>query len=366
VTAGADGPAVARTVPTGTAAGAGTAGTTAGISRGLQLGSCPQPLSSSYDAALLDLDGVLYLGLEPVQYAAESVAAAVATGMRVAFVTNNASRRPAAVAAHLTELGIPADASDVVTSAQATVRLLRERIPAGSQILVVGAAGLVEEIAAAEFVPVADAGPEVRAVVQGLGIDTGYRQLAEAALALRAGVLWVAANTDSTLPSPRGPLPGNGAFVAALRVATGREPLVAGKPEPALHLESVARVGAARPLVVGDRLETDVLGAVRGGSDSLLVLSGVVDAREALRAPAGMRPTYIAWDLRGLLADQAPVQLEARNATCRDAAASYDDGELAITGSGTDALRAACGLAWQCADGDLAIERVVGLAVGPP
>lgn len=329
--------------------------------RGSALGSCERPLTEAYDAALYDLDGVLYLGVEPVEHAAESVEAARAAGMRSAFVTNNASRRPAVVAAHLTELGIPAQAGDVVTSAQAAVRHLRRRIDPGAQVLVVGAAGLEEEVALGGFVPVREAGQGVRAVVQGYDPETGWRQLAEASVALRAGALWVATNTDSTLPSRRGPLPGNGALVAALGVATGLEPEVVGKPEPALHLESVERVGARRPLIVGDRLDTDVLGAVRGGADSLLVLTGVVDAAALVRAPQGMRPTYVAWDLRGLLVPHPDVVLGERHAACATAAASYDDGRIAVDGAGTAALRAACALAWHCTDVGLTVREVVGL-----
>lgn len=329
--------------------------------RGVALGSCDRPLAQAYDAALYDLDGVLYVGGDVVEHAAASVAAAAGAGMRRAFVTNNASRRPAAVAAHLTELGIPAEAADVVTSAQAAVRMLRERLPAGVQVLVVGTAGLVEEVAAAGFVPTREAGPDVRAVVQGYGPDTGWSQLAEASVALRAGAVWIAANTDSTLPSPRGPLPGNGALVAALQVATGREPLVAGKPAPALHLESVKRVGAQRPLVVGDRLDTDVLGAVRGGADSLLVLTGVADAHAAVMAPTGMRPTYVAWDLRGLLAPQPPAVVTGAQARCDKASALWRDGHLTVEGAGTAALRAACALGWWCADRGRAVDVVLGL-----
>ena len=326
------------------------------------MGDCTAPLAQEYDAALYDLDGVLYVGSGPVPHAAASVAAALAAGLRAAYVTNNASRRPDVVAAHLTELGIPAAAADVVTSAQAAVRLLREHVPAGAAVLIVGSDGLADEVAAGGYRPVREAGPDdgVAAVVQGYGPEVGWAQLAEASIALRAGALWSATNTDSTLPSPRGPLPGNGAMVAALRTATGREPLVAGKPQPALHLESVARVQARRPLVVGDRLDTDVLGAVRGGADSLLVLTGVADLPALLAAPRGSRPTYVAPDLRGLLAPQPPVTRAERGTVCGGAEASYDDGVLRISGSGTEALRAACALAWQVADDGGELRRVEG------
>ena len=308
------------------------------------------PLARAYDAALYDLDGVLYLGGDPVPHAADSAAAAAAAGMRAAYVTNNASRRPASVAAHLTELGIPARPEDVVTSAQAAARWLAERLPEGGAVLVVGTEELAEEVSAAGLTAVRDAADQPDAVVQGLAPDTGWRDLAEAAVAIRAGALWVAGNTDSTYPSPRGPLPGNGAMVAALRTATGREPVVVGKPEPALHRESVERVGAQRPLVIGDRLDTDVLGAVRGGADSLLVLTGVVERDELLAAPRGSRPTYVSADLRGLLRPHAPVLLEDGIARCAGARARWDGGQLVVEGDRDDALRAACTLSWARAD----------------
>jgi glycerol 3-phosphatase-2 len=314
-------------------------------------------LAAAYDAGLYDLDGVLYLGPEPIPHAAASVAAARELGLRPAYVTNNASRRPAVVAAHLTELGIPAEPADVVTSAQAAVRVLRERLPPGALVLVLGAAGLEEEVAEGGFQTTRTAEAEVAAVVQGYDPGTGWAQLAEASVALRAGALWVAGNTDSTFPSPRGPLPGNGAMVAALRTATGLEPVVAGKPEPALHLESVQRVRAQRPLVIGDRLDTDVLGAVRGGADSLLVLTGVVDVPQLLAAPRGSRPTYVAADLRGLLAAQPAVV----DGGCGTATAAYDNGVLRVTGQGADALRAACAVAWAAADEGRPLVEVDGL-----
>ena len=237
---------------------------------------------------MFDLDGVLYLEGHGVPHAAEGVAGARAAGMAVAYVTNNASRPPALVAERLTGLGIPAEPAEVVTSAQAAARVLAERVPVGATVLVVGTVALADEVRRVGLQPVqalADAGDAgVAAVVQGLSPDTCQRELADAAVAVRSGAVWVAANTDLTLPSVRGPLPGNGAFVAVLRMVTGLEPLVAGKPDPALHRESVERVDARRPLVVGDRLDTDVLGAVRGGADSLLVLTGVTDRQVRLAA----------------------------------------------------------------------------------
>ena len=287
-------------------------------------------------------------------FAPEGVSAARAAGMRVAYVTNNASRPPALVAERLTGLGIPAEPHEVVTSAQAAARVLAEQVTGGAVVLVVGTSALADEVRRVGFQPVhrlADAGADgVAAVVQGLSPDTSQRDLADAAVALRSGAVWIAANTDLTLPSTRGPLPGNGAFVALLQAVTGLDPLVAGKPDPALHRESVERVSARRPLIVGDRLDTDVLGAVRGDADSLLVLTGVTDRAALLAAPAGSRPTYVSTDLRGLVAAHPVVEVEGVTARCRSAVARCEDGRVVVEGVGDDVLRAEVALTWALAD----------------
>jgi HAD superfamily hydrolase (TIGR01450 family) len=233
--------------------------------------------------------------------AAEAVAAARAAGMRMAFVTNNASRTPAAVAARLAEVGVPAHEDEVVTAAQATATLLRTLVAPGARVLVTGGEGLRVAVAEAGFAVVTSAGDAPDAVVQGYDPSLAYADLAEAALAVRAGAVWVASNLDATIPTARGELPGNGSLVALVATAAGRRPdASAGKPERALHDEAVRRSGARRPLVVGDRLDTDIEGARRAGCDSLLVLTGVT-TREML-ATAGPRPTYVGDDLRALLA----------------------------------------------------------------
>lgn len=309
------------------------------------LGTSDVPLLEAYDAALLDLDGVLYVGPDAVPHAATAVAEARRAGMRVAFVTNNASRRPAVVAEHLSSLGIPAEPEDVVTSAQAAVRYLAARLPAGAHVLVIGTEDLAAEVLAGGLCPVREAAGAV-AVVQGLSTTTSWEDLAEAAVAIREGALWVAGNRDTTYPSARGPVPGNGALVAALEAATGASPVVVGKPQPELHRVSVERVAARRPLVVGDRLDTDVLGALAVGSDCLLVLTGVTSLEELLAAPPQARPTYVGWDLRALLAPHPPVRVEGDVATCADGRAERTDGRVKQEGPPDLALRAACALAW--------------------
>jgi glycerol 3-phosphatase-2 len=259
-----------------------------------------EPLAALYDTALLDLDGVVYRGSDAVAHAVPSLMAAAKAGMRLAYVTNNASRTPEAVAEHLRELGLPAAASDVVTAAQAVARLIAEQVPEGARVLVIGGEGLRAAVGGYGLEIVGSADDDPAAVVQGYVPETSWTQLAEAAYAIERGVPWFAANTDKTMPTARGIAPGNGALVGAVAAATGTWPTVAGKPEPALHRETMIRTGAARPLVVGDRLDTDIEGANRAGVDSLLVLTGVTRLEQLKDAPKEQQPTYVAEDLRAL------------------------------------------------------------------
>ena len=252
-----------------------------------------------HDVLLADLDGTLYRGREAVPGAVEAVRAAGERGVRTVYVTNNASRRPADVAAHLAELGFAAAEQDVVASSQAAAAMLADQLPAGSPVLVVGTDALAEEVTGVGLTVTADAA-EAAAVVQGHSPDTGWRVLAEATVALRAGAVWVACNVDPTLPTERGPLPGNGSMVAALRTASGREPQVAGKPAPALLEEAARRTGARNPLMIGDRMDTDIEGGRAAGMTTLLVLTGVSDAAELLAAPPEQRPDLVGADMAAL------------------------------------------------------------------
>ncbi len=254
-------------------------------------------LAQQHDCLLLDLDGTVFRGHEPTVGAVETLAAVTA---RILYVTNNASRAPDEVAQHLCAMGFRADADDVVTSAQSAARLLAERLPSGAPVLVVGTESLAGEIINVGLKPVRLWSDDPVAVVQGHSPETAWPDLAEAALAIRSGALWVAANVDKTLPSERGLLPGNGSMVAALQTATDRVPKVAGKPAPTLLTDALSRGSFRTPLVVGDRLDTDIAGANAAGLPSLMVLTGVSTAGETVRAVAGERPNYIAADLRSL------------------------------------------------------------------
>jgi glycerol-1-phosphatase len=266
-------------------------------------------LLDMYDALLLDLDGTVYRGGEPVPGAPEAVKAARENGTSVRFVTNNASRSPQDVADHLTAMGIPAKSIEVSTSAQAAGTVLKKRLPQGAEVLVVGTSALADIVEAAGLRPVREYSPSVAGVVQGLSKDVGWRDLAEATLAIRNGALWVACNMDPTLPTERGDLPGNGALVAAVRAATGQEPMVAGKPARPLMDEAINSAGAQRPLVVGDRLDTDIAGAVTAEVDALLVLTGVTKAAELLAAPAWLRPRYVAPDIGYIRTPAAELEI---------------------------------------------------------
>jgi HAD superfamily hydrolase (TIGR01450 family) len=215
------------------------------------LKSSGTPLDAPYDVALLDLDGVVYLGGTAIPGAAEVLRKAYSSGMRLAYVTNNPFRTPAAAAALLTSLGVPAAAADVATSAQAAARMLAERLPAGVPVLVVGGSGLRMALRERGLRPLSTALDKPQVVVQGYAPGVDYALLAEGELAVAAGALFVASNSDITLPGKRGRQPGNGSLVRVIATATGVEPLVAGKPEPSLHRESVLRTKAKNPLIVG-------------------------------------------------------------------------------------------------------------------
>jgi HAD superfamily hydrolase (TIGR01450 family) len=285
----------------------------------------------------------------------DSLAVARKEGMRLAYVTNNASRTPQAVAGHLSELGIPAEPGDVITSAQAAARLLAGMVPSGSAVLVIGGEGLLEAVRERGLRPVRSLDEGPAAVVQGFDPSVGWQQLAEASYAVAQGLPWVASNTDLTIPTARGTAPGNGMLVAAVRTATGVEPDVAGKPLPPMHRETVIRTGAKRPLVVGDRLDTDIEGAFNGGVDSLLVFTGVCRPEELPEAPVKHRPTYLAADLRGLLRVQPALTAGAGGAhSCGGWTVSIVDGALTLgedRGEDRyDGLRALCATAWAAAD----------------
>lgn len=329
------------------------------------MSSTPTDIWSGYDVLLLDLDGVVYVGAEPVRGVPAALADLRARGCRLAFVTNNASRTPEVVADQLSALGVPAQPGDVVTSAQAAALYAAETLPAGASVLVLGTAALSGALAERGLRPVAGADANPTAVVQGFSPDLGWAQLAEAALAIRAGARWIACNSDATLPSPRGPVPGNGSLVAALVHATGTSPTFVGKPHPAMHRAAIERTRAQRPLIVGDRLDTDIAAATSAGCDSMLVLSGITTPVQLLTALPAQRPTFVGLTAGDVLRAPRTASADGDRFSCgtwtarregRTVLLSVRDPatESSAAGGRLDALLALCAAAWSsslgCAD----------------
>jgi len=311
------------------------------------LSASERPLCEAYDLAMLDLDGVVYVGGHAVPGAPDHLEAARARGQRLAFITNNAARPPEVVAAHLTELGVHAGADDVVTSAQAAARVLGDRLGEGARVVVLGTAGLLEALKAEGLVPVGVA-DEAEALVSGYAPDLVWRDLMHGAVRVRDGLWWVASNSDLTIPTPYGVAPGHGVLVDMLRRFTGVEPDIAGKPARPLLDETVRRVGGTRPLMVGDRLDTDIAGAHAAGVDSLLVLTGVSGLADLVEASPELRPTYLSVDLGGLLVPHPAVVVETGRCALGgwEAVAGEDGLEVSGSGSADDWWRVVTSVAW--------------------
>ena len=253
------------------------------------------------EVILSDLDGVIYQGPRPIDHAVDSL---IATGVPLAYLTNNASRTPQQVADQLAGFGLPATPDRVVTSPQAAVRVLAGMIEPGSLVLVVGGEGLTSELENAGYRITRQADDTPVAVVQGFAPDVGWRDLAQAAFALQRdeSVVWLATNTDWSIPVEGGVAPGNGALVSAVHLAVGRLATFAGKPEtPMFELALERYAPSGKALMIGDRLDTDVLGANRAGIASGLVLTGIDTPKELFATDPTGAPTYVFEDLRQLL-----------------------------------------------------------------
>ncbi|WP_314686725.1 HAD-IIA family hydrolase [uncultured Bifidobacterium sp.] len=334
------------------------------------LRGCDEPLSHAYGLALVDLDGVVYRGGQAVEHAVDSLRRVIAEGMAVEYTTNNSSRRPRVVADQLRGFGLELDDEDVITSSIVASRMVARRLPAGARVLVLGADHLREQVAQRGLVPVDSADDAPQAVIQGWYPDISWRELAQASFAVERGARYFVTNLDLTIPREKGIAPGCGSLIRAVIGATGVKPEgSAGKPEAAMYDE--ARLLAAhdgrtpvareRCLAVGDRLDTDIEAGVRGGYDSLLVLTGVTDRSGLLRAPRGLRPTYVGVDLRALVEPQPVPRLTAEgDGVCGGARARRrGTGIEASGGCATDRLRAACVLAWSLTDDGVHPEDLV-------
>jgi len=305
------------------------------------------PLVEAHDLVMFDLDGVVYVGGEAIDGVAGVIDRVRRSGRHVAFVTNNASRTPDQVAAKLTKVGVSAEAGDDVTSAQAAARLLVEEHGDGARVLMLGGEGLRVALLEAGLEPVEDPAGAV-AVASGYGPDVRWRDIMRVATLVRDGLPYVASNADLTIPTPYGLAPGHGVLVRTITGFAGVEATVAGKPEKPLMEETVLRVGGDRPLMVGDRLDTDIEGAHAIDAPSLLVLTGVTWLEELAAAPPRLRPTYVAPTLAGLFEPHPAPSVTGATAELGGWHATVEDGRLKVEGEGGDGdwWRAAATACW--------------------
>jgi glycerol-1-phosphatase len=294
-----------------------------------------QSLATAYDLLMFDLDGVVYVDGRAVPHAAESIAAARRGGAHVAFITNNASRTPEQVSSHLTELGVAAEPHDVVTSSQAAARLLRDAHGEGARIAFLGADGLVEALREAGLEPVEVGDDRAAAIVSGYAPDVRWRVIMRAATLIRNGLPWTATNTDLSLPTGDGLAPGHGLLVRLISDFAEVEPVVAGKPQRPLLDETRRRVQGEDPLMVGDRLDTDISGAHNAEVDSLLVMTGVTSLADLVAAPPDQRPTWVGHDLTALGRAGLRATHGDRSWEADGWSATIEDGRVAVAGSGS-------------------------------
>lgn len=306
------------------------------MSRGL-LGS-ERPIQEQYATALFDLDGVCFAGDRDIPYAAHGVNGARAAGMTLTFVTNNASRAPQSVVTKLAKHGIEGHDGEVFSAAMDAVALLSEYIPASAPVLVIGGEGVRAALEEAGYQPVDSAEARPVAVVQGFAPQVDWAMLTEGVYAINNGALHVATNMDATLPTERGFAIGNGSLVAAVVNATGKQPLAAGKPHPGIYERALKRSGGTAPIAIGDRLDTDLVGARGADIPGLHVLTGVSDARDVLLAGPEERPSFLHTDLRGLAEVHPEPQREGDTWRVRDWQATVD-GQAAVLSRGGESLR---------------------------
>lgn len=259
------------------------------------------PLADRFDGLLIDLDGVVWIGREPVPGSVEALRELQGAGKRIVFVTNNPGRLPEAYAERLRGLGIEVGAEQIVTAGTAVARLAGEAAGAGGSAFVIGRSALKEMVAArgARLLEGEEAEAADVVVVSGHpGFD--YEELKTAKFALDRGAQLFATSHDPTMPFPGGELPGTGAVLAAVEVASGKEATIAGKPER--HLFEIAKevLGEGRLAMVGDRVSSDIEGGRRAGLETILVLSGTTSRAEAEAADPA--PDHLLEDLAGLLA----------------------------------------------------------------
>ncbi len=306
-------------------------------------------LIDSYDALFADLDGVVYEGGKAIAHAIETLGTIGGSGLPIGYVTNNSSRKPQTIADQIAGYGLTVTADQVVSSGQTGVELLKTLVPAGSKVLVVGGEGLRTYTQEGGFQLVEDSSAKPDAVIQGFSPDVSWKHLAEAAYSIQNGAKWVATNQDWTIPQERGIAPGNGTLVSAVHTAVGQLPLVAGKPEVAIFETAKKRFNATSPLFVGDRIDTDILGANRAGMDSVLVLTGISQPKELLATKEDSHPTFVIADLRELLIPYVEPKKTKFGYSLRNAEVELLGNKVRVVSGepkSVDVLRCACAVIW--------------------
>lgn len=246
-------------------------------------------LPTHIKALIVDMDGVLWKGDAPIGDLPAIFARIADLGLKVVFATNNGTRSPQQYVERLAGYGVSIEPWQVVTSSLCAARLLNQKFPQGGPIFAIGEDGLLEALREKNFEPLSvDDAPSAQAVVIGIDRQISFNKMREATLLVRAGKPFYATNPDKTFPTPRGEIPGAGAWLSVIVTATDVEPIYAGKPYPDIIELSLERLGLPREqaLVVGDRLETDIAAGQAAGCPSALVLSGVSTREQAAAWPS--------------------------------------------------------------------------------
>lgn len=322
-------------------------------------------LIDRYDLVLSDLDGVVYRGTQGISSNIEALNELKRRGKALGYITNNASRPEGVIVEQLRHLGLDAEATEVLSSAQVVIPALAGFVAPGDRVLVIGGDGLHEQVRSAGYRVVRQVTDDPAAVVQGFAPEVTYAELVQVAYAVQRGLPWLATNDDRTVPKEHGNSPGNGAMIRAVHWATGEFPQVVGKPEVAIFEAALQRWRPTAPLFIGDRLDTDVLGARRSAIDSLFVLTGVDRPRALIDAKGSLRPTYIVDDLSQLLQPYPEVQRRGGQVWVGEAGVELSAGRavriLAGEPEAINTLRATCALVWKTAYGfsGVSVPRVI-------
>lgn len=241
-------------------------------------------IPSHIKALILDMDGVLWKADSPIGDLPAIFARIRERGLKYVFATNNGTKTPEEYKQKLAELGVEIDAAQMVTSAMGVAFMLTKKFPKGTRIFVIGEDGIRVALQEKGFeILSVENAQQAQVFVMGIDRNITFQKMMEATLLVRAGIPFYATNTDKTFPTPRGEIPGAGAWISVIVTATGVEPIVAGKPSPYLMELSLEKLGTskAETLVVGDRLETDIAAGQNVGCPTALVLSGVSQRSEA-------------------------------------------------------------------------------------